>query len=180
LDTANIKNLLAASGINVLNIDADFIYIEDPACIVRAFQDFLTYAWVAVCLVTVLLLTLWAIALIRGGKASAMFENIKVLMIIFASISAVGPIMNFIYRGDVFGAWCKVVPVSISNINKTLSIREKIQTAPRKTMPEESTNVQDATGGSQNDTEITVNTDNVESVSIKTDESLSVPNAQQM
>lgn len=177
--TADIIRLLSTSGLNVLGVDDDFIYIEDPSCLTRAFQDFLTYAWLAVCLVTVLLLTLWAIAMIRGAKMSAMFSNIKALLIIFATISAVGPIMNTIYRGDVFGAFCKSVPVSLSSINETLSA--KISQKDTDFMLYEGIDIQDSGPVDTFDVDMqgaSKAMDKLESVSVKIDKELSSQEAQ--
>ena len=114
-----IARLLQNSGFYIQKIEDVFLYIEDPSCILRGFQTFLEYAWIALFCVTGLLLFGWAISLIRGAT-NDYFTNLRNLVIIFGALSAVGPIVNAIWGDDLFAKGCKTVVVSVKEIQKLL------------------------------------------------------------
>ena len=115
----NVVRILERAGLHVLGADADFIYLEDPSCILRGFENFVQYAWVALALITGGLIMGWGISMIRGAK-NAITENFKSLILIFGILTAVGPILNLIYGGDLMGAGCKTTKVSINQVNTLL------------------------------------------------------------
>ena len=47
MDIEQILRLMQNAGFRVHGADAQFIYIEDPACVLRAFATFAEYAWLA-------------------------------------------------------------------------------------------------------------------------------------
>ncbi len=121
LDT--IIRLLENSGIKVLNFDNVNIIIEDPNCILRSFETFLEYGWVVLSFITGLFFFGWAVSFIMGAKLNV-FENVKNLFLIFGVLSVIGPIINFIYGGDIFAQGCREITVPIATINQTLELRE--------------------------------------------------------
>ena len=44
MNTTTILQLLKNSGFHGLRADAEFIYMEDPSCILRSFETFINYA----------------------------------------------------------------------------------------------------------------------------------------
>ncbi len=110
---------LTNAGLNVLGADSEFIYIEDPACIIRSFETFIGYAWLALAVVTVGMLAGWGIAMIRGSK-NDIKNNFKNLFLIFGIVTAVGPILNMIYGGDLIGAACEKTKISMTTVNEIL------------------------------------------------------------
>lgn len=124
MNTNEIVRLLQNSGIRVLNADSTSVYIEDPSCILRGFETFIEYAWIIITIVTGVLLFGWAVSLIRGAK-NDIATNIRNLFLMFATLSLAGPIINVIYGGDVFGAGCKTIAVSIDELNTLLDARHK-------------------------------------------------------
>ena len=76
-DIDAIRKMLENVGLHVRGIDANFIYIEDPACILRGFENFLHYAWMVLGLFTAGLIIGWGISMIRGAK-NDIKENLKV------------------------------------------------------------------------------------------------------
>ena len=124
MNTAEIVRLLQNSGIRVLGADSLSVYIEDPSCIMRGFQTFLEYAWIIIACITGFLLVGWAVSMIRGAKNDILI-NIRNLFLMFAALSMVGPILNVIYHGDIFGAGCKTVNISTEELNTLLEARHK-------------------------------------------------------
>lgn len=118
----HIQRILENAGLNVRGIDDSFIYLEDPSCIMRAFQTFMEYAWIVLGLITGGLIIGWGISMIRGAK-NDIKQNFKNLILIFGILTASGPILNVIYGGDLFGAGCKEVKVPLSDINEILATR---------------------------------------------------------
>lgn len=118
-----IFRLLKNAGFNVLGSDGVYIHLEDPSCILRSFETFLDYAWIAVTFITGVLLFGWAIAYIRGSKADSLFNNLRNLTLIFGILAAVKPAINLIWGGDVFARGCKVIKVSIYEVQKILDAR---------------------------------------------------------
>ena len=127
MNVTEIRRLLENSGIRVLDADSYSVYIEDPSCIMRGFETFLEYAWVIIVFITGVLLFGWAVALIRGAKngVANTVTNLRNLFLIFAGLAMVGPIVNMIYGGDVFGVGCKTVAVSVNELNTLLDARNK-------------------------------------------------------
>lgn len=117
-----IARLLTNSGIRVLGTDGQFIYIEDPSCILRSFETFIEYAWIAIVCITGLLLFGWAISMIRGAKNN-IFTNLRNLTLIFGILGAAVPIVNTIWGDDLFARGCRRVSVPIAEINKILDAR---------------------------------------------------------
>lgn len=127
MNVEEISRLLQNSGIRVLNTDVRSIYIEDPSCVLRGFETFLTYAWVIIIFLTGVLLFGWAVSLIRGAEHGVKNTaiNIRNLFMMFAGLSMVGVGMNVVYNGDVFGVGCKQIVVSIDELNQLLDARHR-------------------------------------------------------
>ena len=79
MEIETIFRLLSNSGFKNLGADGVNIYMEDPACIVRSFETFLEYVWIAITVITGFLLVGWAISLIRGAKYQNIFINLKTM-----------------------------------------------------------------------------------------------------
>lgn len=122
-----IKKILEQSGLHVRDISGDFITMEDPGCITRGFQDFLSDAWVVLIVITGFMIMMWGIAKIRGAKLSE-FGHFKTLIMIFGVLSVLGPILNLVYGGDIMGMGCKEVKVSLPEVQKLLA--EKMKSNP--------------------------------------------------
>ena len=123
MNIEQIARLLTNSGIRVLGADGQFIYIEDPSCILRSFETFIGYAWIIIVCATVLMLTGWAISMIRGAK-NDIFSNLRNLMMIFAVLGLAGPIVNAIWGGDLFARGCRKISVPIAGVQKILDARK--------------------------------------------------------
>lgn len=115
-----IFRLLKNAGFRVLGTDGVFIQLEDPSCILRSFETFINFAWITITAITALLLFGWAIAYIRGSKLDSFFINIRNLVLILGTLSAVKPIVNLIWGNDVFARGCKTITVSIAEVQKIL------------------------------------------------------------
>ena len=124
MNTDTIIRLLENSGFHELRVDGTQILLEDPSCVLRSFQTFAEFAWVAITVATGLMLTGWAISMIRGGK-NDIFNNLKNLILVLGGISAVGAIVNFIYGRDIFAIGCKTVSIPIEEVNKMLDARKQ-------------------------------------------------------
>ncbi len=122
MNTDTILRLLKNSGFNVLGSDSQFIILEDPSCILRSFEAFINYTWIAISFIAGLLLFGWAISMIRGAKTD-IATNIRNLFLIFGILAAVKPIVNLIYGDDIFARGCKTIKVSIADIQKILDTR---------------------------------------------------------
>ncbi len=138
MDTETILRLLTNSGFNILGADNTYIYLEDPACITRAFQTFAEYAWIIINVITGMLIFGWAISMIRGAKNNLLI-NARNLILIMGTLSITGPIVNAIYGGDLFATGCRTINVSISEIQrivntKNLSNIDKISTHTNNTL----------------------------------------------
>ncbi len=124
MNTSTILRLLENSGFHGLRADAEFIYMEDPSCILRSFEVFIDYAWIIIIAITGFLMAGWAISKIWGSNTD-LFENLKVLILIFGILSAAHPIMETIYGDNLFANGCKTISVSISETNKLLDARKE-------------------------------------------------------
>lgn len=126
MEIDKILRFLENSGIHVQGVDNSFIYFDDPSCIYNAFDTFLNYAWVVIVILTVAMLSGWAILYIKNGvKINDLFHNAKVVLLIFAIFSAVKPIVNFVYGDDLFGRNCEVKKVSLTHVQELIKIRDK-------------------------------------------------------
>ncbi|MDR0741676.1 MAG: hypothetical protein LBF28_02790 [Rickettsiales bacterium] len=123
MKTDTIFRLLKNAGFQVLGADGAYIHLEDPSCILKSFEIFLNYAWIAITFITVILLFGWAIAYIRGSKAGSLFANLRNLTLIFGIMATVKPAVNLIWGGDVFARGCKTIKVSIDEVQKILAAR---------------------------------------------------------
>ena len=124
MNTETIIRLLKNSGINVIGSDSVSVYIEDPSCILRGFETFIEYAWIIITAVTAVLLFGWAVSLIRGAKNN-IFTNLRNLIIMFATLSMVIPIVNVIWGDDLFAIGCKTIAVPLDDLNTLLEARNK-------------------------------------------------------
>ena len=124
MNTDTILRLLKNSGVHGLHADAEFIYMEDPSCILRSFETFIDYVWVIITALTGFLLAGWAISKIRGAK-NDLFSNMTNLILIFGVLAVARPVMNMIYGSDLFGMGCQTISVSIENMNKLLDARKE-------------------------------------------------------
>lgn len=115
-----IQKILERSGLRVTGIEDNFIYLEDPSCVLRGFENFLGYAWDALLLITVFLIIGWAISMIRGAK-NDIINNMKNLILIFGILTVVPLILNVVYGGDLIGRGCKTLKISVSEINEILA-----------------------------------------------------------
>lgn len=131
-----ILRLLKNSGLNVLGADSVYIYIEDPSCILRGFETFLHYTWFVIVIITGFLLFGWGISLIRGGKTDIMV-NLRNLLIMFATLSVVGPIINAIWGGDLFANGCRRIAVPIAEVTRSLDARNLKLRGPANSLYEE-------------------------------------------
>ena len=115
--------LLKNSGFHNLRADSDFIYMEDPACILRAFETFIEYAWIVIVFFTGLLILGWAITLIRGAKYDNILVNMRNLILIFGGLALVKPVMNLVYGDDLFAHACRTIAVSHTQVQELLESR---------------------------------------------------------
>ena len=118
--------LLRDSGLNILGADGTHIWIVDPTCFTASVIQLLSYAWAAIAVVTVLLIAGWAWSLIRGGTGvQAIANNMANLILIFGTLSAAGPIVNFIYGDDLWNMGCQRIGVPITMVQEILDMRER-------------------------------------------------------
>ena len=114
--------MLENVGLHVQGVDANYIYLEDPACILRGFENFLNYAWMVLGLFTAGLIIGWAISMIRGAK-NDIKENFKTLVLIFGILTAIWPVLNVVYGGDLLAVGCKTVKISVAGVNEILATK---------------------------------------------------------
>ena len=122
MNTNTIIRLLENSGFHKVRVDASFVYMEDPSCILRSFETFAHYAWFAILVLTGFMLTGWAISMIRGAK-NDFFTNLRNLIIIFGVLSIAKPMMNIIYGDDLFARGCRTITVPMTEMNRLLDAR---------------------------------------------------------
>lgn len=115
--------LLKNSGFHNLRADSEFIYMEDPSCILRSFETFLEYAWVIITILAGILLFGWAISMIRGAKYDNIFINMRNLILIFGGLSLTKPVINLVYGDNLFARGCGTISISIDEIKKLLDAR---------------------------------------------------------
>lgn len=124
MNTETIIRLLENSGFHNVHADTMHIYMEDPSCILRSFQTFSEFAWVIISVFTGLMLTGWAISIMRGAK-NDIFNNLKNLILLFGVLSVMGPVINLIYGDDIFARGCKTISAPIEELNKILDTRKE-------------------------------------------------------
>lgn len=125
MNTATALRLLKNAGFHGLRADSQYIYMEDPSCILRSFETFLEYVWIAITVITGFLLVGWAISLIRGAKYQNIFINLKNLLVLFLTLTLVRPVVNLIYDGDLFAHGCQTISISIQEMNELLDLRKQ-------------------------------------------------------
>ena len=125
MNTDTILRLLQNAGFYEVRADSNFVYMEDPSCILRGFETFIEYMWIIITIITGILLFGMAVSIIRGAKYSSAFTNLRNLLLIFGALSAVYPIMNVLYNGDLFATGCKTFSIPIAEINKMLDLKNE-------------------------------------------------------
>lgn len=126
MNDTTIVNLLTNSGLKVVGIDSSFISIEDPACIFPAFDAFLHYAWIVILILTAIMLFGWGMLyIIKGVKIDSVFNNIKSLVLIFAVLSLVKPIVDVVYGDNLFEQQCEIKQIDRSQVDELLNLRNK-------------------------------------------------------
>ncbi len=120
-----ILRLLKNSGFHAVRADAEFVYMEDPSCIIRSLEVFIEYAWIAITALTGLMLFGWGISKIRGATDD-IFTKLKNLVLIFGVLSVARPVINLIYGDDLFGKGCDTISVSIKDVNALLATRNDV------------------------------------------------------
>ncbi len=123
MNTETIIRLLKQSGLHVIGADGDFIYLEDPACILRSFQTFTEYAWLIITAITGFFLLGWGISIIAGGGAKDYFSNLRNLIIMFAALSVAGGAISAIYGDDIFARGCARLSVPMSDVAQMVEMR---------------------------------------------------------
>lgn len=121
-NTYDIIKMLERAGMHVNGADEEFIYIEDPGCVIRGFQSFLENAWLVLAFITVALVMIWGISMISGAK-NDIKNNFKTIVLIFGILTASGPILNLIYGGDLVGTTCGEIKVNMNQVNTVLATR---------------------------------------------------------
>ena len=120
-----LKNILEQAGFHEITIVGNnIVNMEDPSCVIRGFETFISYAWIIVTALTGILLFGWALSMIRGAK-NDIFSNMKYLVLIFGILSVSGFIMETIYGGKFLSSWCKPVQIPISEIESL--IKQKLK-----------------------------------------------------
>lgn len=120
----DIQHALERAGLTVRGIDDNFIYLEDPSCIMRGFETFLGYAWDVLFGIKALLIMGWGFSMIRGAK-NDIVNNMKSLFLIFGVLTVIFPILNVVAGGDLIGMTCKELKVSVGEINEILAANPK-------------------------------------------------------
>ena len=125
MDINTILIHLANTGFYGLQTDGSYIYMEDPSCILRSFETFINYAWIAITFITGMLLFGWALSMIRGEKngPNNFMINLRNLTLIFGTLSLVKPAINTIFGDDLFARGCKQVSISVAQINEILETK---------------------------------------------------------
>lgn len=126
MNANTIKNILESSGFHNVKVGVDFVTMEDPSCVIRGFETFISNAWIIITALTGILLFGWALSMIRGAK-NDIFSNMKYLVLIFGILSVSGFIMETIYGGKFLSSWCKTVQIPISNIESLIT--QKLDTS---------------------------------------------------
>lgn len=126
MNEATILHLLQNAGFKVFGMDSNFVYFEDPSCILPAFDTILNYAWIAILILTAFMLFGWAALYIKNGtNINNIFNNAKSLILVFAVLSVVKPVVNFIYGENLFARGCDTKQVALTEVNKLLEMRNQ-------------------------------------------------------
>lgn len=116
--------ILEQAGFHEITIVGNVVNMEDPSCVIRGFETFISNAWIIITALTGILLFGWALSMIRGAK-NDIFSNMKYLVLIFGILSVSGFIMETIYGGKFLSSWCKTVQIPISEIESL--IKQKLK-----------------------------------------------------
>ena len=116
--------ILEQAGFHEVEVVGDLVTMEDPSCVIRGFETFISNAWVIVTALTGILLFGWALSMIRGAK-NDIFSNMKYLVLIFGILSVSGFVMETIYGGKFLSSWCKTVQIPISEIENLITQKQK-------------------------------------------------------
>ena len=116
--------ILEQAGFHEVTIVGDLVTMEDPSCVIRGFETFISYAWVIVTALAGILLFGWALSMIRGAK-NDIFSNMKYLVLIFGILSVSGFIMETIYGGKFLSSWCKKIEIKVDDIAKLVEQKQK-------------------------------------------------------
>lgn len=126
MENATIINLLNNSGLKVIGMDNNFVYIQDPSCIFPAFDSVFNFAATTALLFVAIMLFGWGLLYIKNGiKINTVFNNAKALILIFAIFGLTKPIVNFIYGDNLFARQCETKQISLTKVQELLSAREK-------------------------------------------------------
>ncbi len=143
-----ILNLLKNSGFHIRGVDTTTIWLEDPSCIMRSLTDFIHYAWIAIYVITGVLLFGWAVSMIRGAKNN-IFINIRNLTIVFGTLAGVGAIVNSVFGEDLFAKGCREIGVPLAEVQRALA-DYKLKTRGADDLYEEF-NIYDSASGQEYD-----------------------------
>lgn len=116
--------ILEQAGFHEVEVVGDLVTMEDPSCVIRGFETFISYAWVIVTALAGILLFGWALSMIRGAK-NDIFSNMKYLVLIFGILSVSGFIMETIYGGRFLNTWCKKIEIKVDDIAKLVEQKQK-------------------------------------------------------
>ena len=124
MNTDTVVRLLRNSGFHGIVVNTDSVIVEDPSCIIRSFEIFAHYAWIAISVLTGLLFAGWGVSMIRGAQHD-FFTNMRNLALILGILTATGPIINYGYGDDLFARGCRQITIPIADINRMLAAREE-------------------------------------------------------
>jgi hypothetical protein len=118
-------NILEQAGFHEVTIVGNnIVNMEDPSCVIRGFETFISNAWIIITALTGILLFGWALSMIRGAK-NDIFSNMKYLVLIFGILSVSGFIMETIYGGKFLNTWCKKIEIKVDDIAKLVEQKQK-------------------------------------------------------
>ncbi len=124
MNTDTVIRLLRNSGFHGIVVNTDSVIVEDPSCIIRSFEIFAHYTWIAISVLTGLLFAGWGVSMIRGAQHD-FFTNMRNLALILGILTATGPIINYVYGDDLFARGCRQITIPIADINRMLAAREE-------------------------------------------------------
>lgn len=173
MNTETILRLLHNSGFHNVSMDSEFVYMEDPSCVIRSFETFLEYVWVAIAFITAFMLMGWAISMIRGAKHDNLLVNLRNLIILFGSLTLVMPIMDFIYGDNLLAHGCKTVQVPMNTVNELMQMRQEKLSGFNEFGIFENIDIYDS---GANDTVASITIDTDENINIAPEQHASDPN----
>lgn len=121
MDWVSVAEILTDAGYVVIGSNSTSFVVEDPTCILRAFTDFIDFAWLLLGALAAILLFGWGIALIRGASMDIR-ENMRNLFLLFGCLAAAPAIISFLVGEGILE--CKHIEVSFSEISKTLALKD--------------------------------------------------------